>query len=168
MKSELQYECLINDILLDEDLRSWQNEVLDRCCMQLQRQRIRRYVLVGVAGIAAILLLVFILPHSTKQSQIDIVKTYLVRTTPLAKHQIIQTTTVQDIVQSQSIPSELVATTSYPNLMVTEQISIARISDSDMLNEFKGTPCGIIHNPDGSAQLVFFRPEDQQHYFYGQ
>ena len=166
MKSELQYERLFDDVLLDDDLRAWQQEVLHRCYDQLQQRRLRRFSLAGVAGIAAVLLLTLMLSHPVEQPHIDIDETYLVRTTHLSEQQIIHTASTEHIVQTQSMAGQQVATVFVPDLVVTRQTRIARISDTDMLNEFKGIPCGILHKPDGSAQFVFFRPEDTSRFFH--
>ena len=168
MKTEFHYERLIDDILLDEDLLVWRGEVLKRCYVSLQWRRLRYYSLAGLLGIAAILLLIFVMNHRTEPTQIRVKDApYLVRSTPLTEQQIVRTGEVQDIVKTQSMAGSLVATVYCPDLMVTEQTRIARLSNTDMLGEFKGAPCGIIHSPEGLTRFVFFRPEDRQRFFYG-
>ncbi len=168
MKTEFHYERLIDDVLLGEDLLVWRDEVLERCCVRLQWQRLRYYGMVGLVGIAALLLLIFMMNHRTEPSQIRVNDApYLVRSMPLAEQQIVRTGEIQDIVKTQAMARSLVATVYCPDLMVTKQIRIARLSNTDMLSEFKGTPCGIIHSPDGSVRFVFFQLKDRQRFFYG-
>ena len=166
MKPEPNYEPLLHDLFMDEDLRALHEKVFKRCSDTLHRRRIRRSGLRIGTGIAAMLLFALLLYTAAERPRVVPEETYLVRTVPLADKQIVHTTGMADLVQTRSNGGWMVATADAPDVVVRGSYRVARISDSDLLDAFKGRPCGIIHAPDGSAQFVFFRPEDTQRFFY--
>lgn len=159
MKPKLNYDSLLDDIFMDEALHTLRVKTLKHCDDIVHRRRIQRYSLRICMGIAAMLLFAIILHTTSNHTRALPEAPYLVHTCTLSPDRVVRTS---DTFRNNWI----VATGNTSDIIVQESYQVARISDSDLLNEFKGAPCGIIHAPDGSTQFVFFKPEDTQRYFY--
>lgn len=169
-KSNIHYERLLDDIFMDADLTHFKEHVLNQCQCELTRRRVRRHHLSILTSVAALLLLALIISYVAQTPDTESVEgtdtpDYIVRTRALPDHQIVHTTGTHDTVKTQNTGCVVYSMPGASDLMVRKHYRIARLTDSDMLNEFKGVPCGIIHLQGGTSQFVFFRPEDSQRFF---
>jgi hypothetical protein len=168
--SNIHYERLLDDIFLDADLTRFKEDVLNQCQSELTRRRVRRHNLSILTGVAALLLLALIISYVVKTPRTKSVEDtstpdYIVRTRTLSDHQIVRTTGTHDTVKTQNADCVVYSVPGASDLIVQKHYRIAKLTDSDMLNEFKGIPCGIIHLRGGTSQFVFFKPEDTQRFF---
>ncbi|NQV31881.1 MAG: hypothetical protein HQ515_04260 [Phycisphaeraceae bacterium] len=168
--SHIHYERLLDDIFLDADLTHFKEDVLNQCQCELTRRRVRRHNLSILTGVAALLLLALFISYVIKTPRTKSVEgtntpDYIVRTRALSDHQIVHTTGTHDTVKTQNADCVVYSMPGASDLIVQKHYQIARLTDSDMLNEFKGIPCGIIHIQGGTSKFVFFKPDDTQRFF---
>jgi hypothetical protein len=169
-KSNIHYERLLDDIFLNEDLVRFKEDVLSQCQSKLTRQRVRRHYLSILTGVAALFLLALVIFYAAETPPTKLVEStntpdYLVHTIALPEHQIVRSTWACDTVQNQNTDYVVYSTVCESDLMIPKQYRIARMTDSDVLNQFKGIACGIIHPQGGVKQFVFLNLEDTQRFF---
>lgn len=170
-KSTVYHERLLDDIFLDEDLARFKEDVLNQCQCELARQRRRTHGLFILAGAAAVLLLALILSHAIRPpsptpGKVTVAPDYLVHTTALPGSQVVRTTSTMDVALSRETGCIVNSEPGTTDLIVREQYRVTRMTDSDMLNEFKGIACGIIHRRGSERQFVFFDPRDTERFFH--
>jgi hypothetical protein len=169
-KPNIGRERLLDDIFLDADLTHFKEQMLNQCQCELTRRRVRRHNLSILTGVAALLLLALIISYVVKTPRTKPVEgtstpDYIVRTRTLSDHQIVRSTGTHDTVKTQNTGCVVYSMPETSDLIVQEHYRIAKLTDSDMLNEFKGIPCGIIHLQGGTRRFVFFKPDDTQRFF---
>jgi hypothetical protein len=170
MKPDKQRGQLLDDILLDEELTGFKEELLNQCLGELKRRRKRQYYLYTVVAVAAVLLIVSILRFDTHTAptgpadRLD-APSYVVRTTALTEQQIARTAVSCEIVHTQNDSCVVYNTAIEPGLMVQTHYELTRLNDSEMLKLFDGVSCGIIRPQGAQSRFVFFNPKDTQRFF---
>ncbi len=164
---------LVDEVLEDNEVLDYKEALLNRCLEQLRPQRRHRIWVYTVAGAAAVLVvgvLYFAQLPLTPSDTSESVPAYLIKSrTGFDAHLYLKTDpSVLDGKLVSSRPELGWKVTSRPlheSLFVNEIMPIRRISDSELLALFPGSPCGLIHHEEGRAQLVFFGPDAEKRYF---
>jgi hypothetical protein len=181
MKSPVDYEEMLRDILIDEDLLALRKDLHARCRRELAFRRRRSALRLLLPLAAAVLLLAglfftmgdFPKPdgrNPAEQAGAGDTPPWLVRTGPLTEKNTVRTSTANLGSYLVSTPPEqrdgLFVTAAAALCVVTTEDAppIDEITDREMLALFPGVPRALIDRGDRKKTLFFFNAGDRKRF----